>query len=101
MKTGTKSIIDEGEGAPNLDGQSADDLREFAEDIRDDCQTIADAIFPAKPTGYLDATLRLGVYAALKMKAVQCRGAGSIKAALKIEAACDRQYQTLPDFARW
>ena len=102
MRTGTQVIIAQREdGAPNLDGQWPDELEDFARDIRDNSQAIADELFPHKPDGYLDATLALGIYAAIKAKAMQCRGAGSIKAALKLESLCDKRYQRLPEFARW
>lgn len=101
MRTGTETILSQGEGAPNLDGQSTEDLREFAQDIAEDVYALAAVMFPGKPPDYLDACDTLGAYASAKAIAMGLREAGSIAQAVVLEAACERLYKLLPKFARW
>ena len=44
---------------------------------------------------------RLAAYADHKGRAMELRAAGDIPAALSFEAAADRQYAKLPDWAKW
>ena len=101
MRNGTETILSQGDGAPNLDGQSAEDLREFAKDVTEDVYVIALAMFPTQPPDYLDACDTLGAYAVTKAIAMEYRAAGNIAQAIVLEAACERLYNLLPKFARW
>jgi hypothetical protein len=91
---------DECEGV-NLDGEDPADLRVFAALISDNPTAIALRIFPSKPRGYVSVTESLGIYAAMKARAMELRIAGRIEAALRLEANCEHRYERLPEFARW
>lgn len=101
LRKGTLAIVGEGGEAPNLDCDWPDHLKDFAADVDAKPFQMADLLFPDKPLGYGAATLRLGVYAIYKARAMESRTAGNIREALRLEAVCDRQYQRLPMFARW
>ena len=40
-------------------------------------------------------------YAAIKARAMRARLAGDVQIALRLESACDRLYQTLPESLKW
>jgi hypothetical protein len=104
------SIIDQCRtepGAPNLDAQFPEDLREFANHVR----TIGGAssiLFPPElgPNRKTfaqtrNATKLLGRYAAIKAVAMDLRAGGNVDRASQLERECEGIYRRLPHWARW
>jgi hypothetical protein len=64
-------------------------------------RTIAAAIFPERPRGYVSAATSLAHYASNKATAMECRTRGDIDTARMYETICERIYSSLPEYAKW
>lgn len=97
--------IDPGEGSPNLDDQSEEDLRNFWYACQRNTKDMARLMFPKqkqrKKRKARRAVRDLGRYAINKCAAMSCRTHGSIQGALAYEKACELAYDDLPAWARW
>lgn len=89
-----------GDGAPNLDAATEDQLGRAWYVFQNDPQ-IARLMFPGRPAGYRRATELLAAYAINRKCAVRARLAGKIVTAEGYELICERIYKSLPSFARW
>ena len=89
----------------NLDSMTIEEVHAWAvKYTRNTCVkpiTLARALFPNRPKGYVAAMHDTGNYAWNKYVAMRCRLQGDINAALMYESIADRIYSKLPDFARW
>lgn len=100
------SILDEAVPV-NLDCTTEDELRAFWRRYRRPNLAHASILLADAPAEFctLDAVpygvaWDLAHYALTKADAMKARAAGDITTALSREAACDRQYRTLPEFVR-
>lgn len=90
-----------GEGAPNLDAQTGEDLMDFWACVRFGPVRMARLLFPERPKGYVTATERLAAYASNKSPAMSCRARGELQGAECYESICEGLYERLPEWARW
>jgi len=88
----------------NLDSMDVKDLktlyRNFGKLHSPKFNKAAEALFPAKPRGYIQAAYNIKRMARLLIKAKTYRLRGYINNALEYERECDSIYSELPDFAK-
>lgn len=78
----------------NLDCSWPDDLRAYANKLRDSITAEADN----EDDHTIDLLRR---YAMEKAEAMEYRASGKIQMAIELEKECDRIYKLLPDYAKW
>lgn len=93
--------IGSGEGSPNLDAQTEEDLCAFWYESQIRTKDLALLMFPKQKGKRKRAVRDLGRYAINKCSAMACRTHGSIQGALAYEQACDLAYEDLPAWAKW
>ena len=86
---------------PNLDGMMVEEVKRWWRANVPMTEAKAAAIFPTRPTGYLEAAKALMTYAARKASAMEHRKDGNISKALRLEGECDKIYNNLPAYAKW
>lgn len=84
----------------NLDSMTTDELRAFVSYLHSEPIHAARGLFPNRPAGYVKAARILSQYAWNAIFARNYRRDGDIVGAVYCETACDRLYNSLPDFAK-
>jgi len=87
--------------APNLDAMTAEALAAFALAATEDTMSTARSLFPGSALGCAGATLRLGVYAGLRVDMLLAREGGLTGLAARQKAKLADIYASLPGYARW
>jgi len=88
------------DSVPNLDGMSANELRDFWQKYHRARRKDAEALVGRRKGGTRIAA-QLAAYADNKATAMDCRRRGDITAAQIYEKICDDIYDRLPADLRW